>query len=158
MRLPDDGAPHRDPLPLTPRERARLALEEGLEVEDMRGVLDASVDLVLGDLLDAEPEGDVLVDGEVGVQRVALEDHRDVAVARRHVVDHAVADPQHAARDVLETGNHPERRRLAAPGRSDEHHELTVGDLQVEPRYRLRPVGVDLANSLERDCGHRTIL
>ena len=94
LRLPDDRPPHRDPLPLTPRERARLALEERLEVEDMRRFLDAAVDLVLRDFLDAQPEGDVLVDGEVRVQGVALEDHRDVAVARRHVVDDAVADAQ----------------------------------------------------------------
>ena len=102
LRLADDRAAHRDALALAAGERARLALEERLEVEDARGVLDAALDLVLRDLLDAEPEGDVLEDGEVRVERVALEDHRDVAIARRHVVHDAIADPEHAARDLLE--------------------------------------------------------
>ena len=34
--------------------------------------------------------------------------------------------------DRLEPGEHPQRRRLAAPRRPDEHEELAVGDLQVE--------------------------
>jgi hypothetical protein len=33
---------------------------------------------------------------------------------------------------VLEPGDHPQRRRLPAPRRPDEDHELLVGDLQFE--------------------------
>ena len=124
LRLPDDRAPHRDPLALPSRERSRLALEERLEIEHLGRILDPAVDLALRDLLHPQPEGDVLVDREVWVQGVALEDHRDVPVTRRDVVDDAVADAQHAPRDLLEAGHHPERCRLPAPRRADEHHEL----------------------------------
>ena len=158
LRLADDRAAHRDALALAAGERARLALEERLEVEDAGGVLDAALDLVLRDLLDAEAEGDVLEDGEVRVERVALEHHRDVAIARRHVVHDAIADPEHAARDLLEPGDHPERGRLAATGRADEDHELTVYDVEIQSRNRQRSVRVDLLDRLERDGGHRGVI
>ncbi len=100
--------------------------------------LHAALDLRLRHLLHPQAERDVLVDGQVRVERVALEHHRDVAVTRRHVVDDALADPQRALGDLLEAGDHPQRRRLAAPGRPDEHHELAVGDLEVETSLTAR--------------------
>jgi len=91
-RLADDRASHRDTLTLPARQRARLALQKRLEVEDPRSVADALVDLLLGDLLELQTERDVLIDRQVRIQRVALKHHRDVPVARRHVVDDAVGD------------------------------------------------------------------
>ena len=54
-----------------------------------------------------------------------------------------------ALADLLETGDHAKRRRLAAAGRADEHHELAVLDRQVERVDRARSVGVDLRDVLE---------
>ena len=113
-RLAHDRAAHRDPLALTAGERARLPLEEALEAQDLRCLLDSLVDLRLRHLLQLQAEGDVVVDGQVRIERIALEDHGDVAIARGHVVDHAIADLEHALGDVLEAGDHPERCRLAA--------------------------------------------
>src|SRR6476659_1555607 len=96
--------------------------------ERLRGLAHASVDLLLRDLLQPQPERDVLVDRQVRVERVALEDHRDVALARRHVVDDALADPQAALADLLQPRDHPQRGRLAAAGWADEHDELLVAD------------------------------
>jgi hypothetical protein len=113
-RFAHDRASHRDTLALAAGERTRLALEERLEVEDARGFLHAPIDLRFRDLLDLEAERDVVVDREVRVERVALEDHRDVAVTRRDVVDDAFADPDDPARDVLEPRDHAQGGRLAA--------------------------------------------
>src|SRR5579883_2958241 len=52
-----------------------------------------------------ETEGKVVVNAHVRVKRVALEDHRDVAVFRRHVVDQAITDVNVASADFLETGD-----------------------------------------------------
>ena len=111
LRLAHDRAAHRDPLALAAGERARLALEERSRARAMRAAsLTRLVDLVLRHLLDLQAEGDVLVDDQVRVERVALEHHRDVAVARRDVVDDALAD----ADDAL--GDRPRGRRpCAAP-------------------------------------------
>jgi hypothetical protein len=48
------------------------------------------------------------------------------------VVDVAPADPDLAAADLFEAGDHPEQGRFAAAGRADEHDELAVLDLQLD--------------------------
>ena len=45
----------------------------------------------------AQAEGQIVVDAHVLVERVVLEHHGDVAVARRQMVDHPVADADVAA-------------------------------------------------------------
>ena len=110
---------------------------------------------LLRHLPEPQAERDVVVDGQVRVERVALEDHRDVAVARRDVVDDALADPDDALADLLEAGDHAKRGRLAAARRADEDHELAVVDLEVQTAHRSRSVRVHLRHVLERDLGHR---
>ena len=61
-RLAHDRAAHRDALALAAGERARLALQVLLEPEELRGPLDALVDLRLRHLPEPQPERDVLVD------------------------------------------------------------------------------------------------
>ena len=102
-----------------------------------RGLLDAARDLVLREALEPQPERHVLVHRHVRVERVVLEHHRHVAVLRRDVVDHLAVDRDLAAGDVLEAGDHPQRRRLAAAGRADQHHELLVGDVEIDAAHRL---------------------
>ena len=155
LGLAHDRATHGHPLALTAGERAGLALEELGEPEDVGRLADALVDLRLRRLPQPEAEGDVVVDGEVRVERVALEDHGDVAVARGHVIDDALADSKHALADALEPGHHAERGRLAAARRADEHHELAVADLEIHPRHGARPVGIDLADSVKGHGCHQ---
>jgi hypothetical protein len=61
-------------------------------------------------VLEAQPERHVLVDRHVRIERVVLENHRHVAVFRRHVVDHLAVDRDLAVADVLEPGDHPQGR------------------------------------------------
>jgi len=68
----------------------------------------------------------------VWVERVVLEDHRNVARARRQVVHDALADPDLAVRDLLETRDHAQGGCLAAAGGADKHDELAVLDIEVE--------------------------
>ena len=154
LRLSHDRATHRDQLPLAARERARLAVEELRETEHVGRFPYAAVDLGLRRLSQPETECDVLVHRQVGVERVALEDHRDVAIARGTWLT-TRPDPQHALGDVLQPGDHAERGRLAAAGRADEHHELSVADLEIHPRYRAGAVGIDLADPLEGYGSHQ---
>ena len=102
-----------------------------------------------------ERECEVVEDGHVRVERVVLEDHRHVALPRVERVDEPVADPDLALGDLLEAGGHPQRRRLAASGGPDEHHQLTVGDLEVELGDGARPVRIDLADTAEGDRRHQ---
>jgi hypothetical protein len=89
----------------------------------------------------------------VRIERVVLEDHRDIAVLRRHVVDEAIADEDVAAGLFLEPGDHAERGRLATAGGTDEHEELFVPDLDVEVVDR-RHFAELLHDVVHVDCGH----
>ena len=69
-----------------------LRCEQLLELQHARRLAHAPVDLVLGVVVQPQAEGHVLVDAQVRVERVVLEDHGDVAVARLQVVDDLVVD------------------------------------------------------------------
>ena len=79
-----------------------------------------------------EAEGEVLPDAHVRVERVGLEDHGELALGRRHLGHVCAVDEDVAAADLLEAGDHPEQRRLAAAGGADEDDELAVVDLEVD--------------------------
>src|SRR5690606_29520642 len=111
-------------------------------------------DLVLGHLREGEREGDVVAHRHVRVQRVGLEDHRDVAVLRCPLVDTLAGDAQFTVGDVLETGDHVERGGFSAPGRADEDDELAVGDLEIHVADGLRSVRIFLRHLVEHDLGH----
>src|SRR3972149_11267142 len=101
-----------------------------VEPGDLGAVFAPPVDVRLGDLPKLEPEGHVVPDAHMRVQGVALEDHRDVTILGGHVVDDAIADEDGALGDLLKPGDHAQAGGLAAPGRADEDHELSVQDLE----------------------------
>ena len=109
----------------------------------------------LGHLAELEAEGEVVAHGHVRVQRVALEDHRDVAILGGHVVDHPVADAEFAGGDLLEPGDHPQAGGLAAAGRTDQDHVLAVRDLEVQVIDREH-VAVLLRDVIEGNGCHRS--
>ena len=97
---------------------------------------------------------DVLGHGHVRIERVALEHHRDVAVARldaRHV---AVADVHGAGGRDLEAGEHAQRGRLAAARRPEQHEERAVGHVEVERAQRERLRVEALLDAAEADLAH----
>jgi hypothetical protein len=154
-RLSHDRPTHRHPLALPAGQLTRLPVEQILEPEHPADRSDPPLDLRPGDPPHLEPEGDVVVDVLVRVQRVILEDHGDVALLRIEVVDDVVADPDLAFRDLFESSGHPESGRLAAAGGPDEHHELTVGHLEREVVDRARAVFEDLRHVIEVDARHQ---
>src|SRR4029453_13051820 len=88
--------------------------------------------LSLRTLWELEPEGQVPFHGHVWVERVVLEDHRDIALFGREIVDDAVADDDLALADLLQSGEHPQRGRLAATRRTYHDEQFTVLDREVE--------------------------
>jgi hypothetical protein len=125
-----------------------------LEVEDASRVLHLLVDLLLVHTAKAEREAHVLAHGHVRIQRIVLEDHRDVAVLRGELVHHIAADLELAVRDVLEAGDHAQRRRLAAAGGPDKDHELAVLDVEAQVPHGLVAVREALGHVVELDLRH----
>src|SRR5262249_35091200 len=75
--------------------------------------------------------------------------------ARRDAVHEPVADQDAAVGEVVEPGEHPERRRLPAARGTDEHEELAVGDVDGELVDGGR-VSEALGDVVERDRGHQS--
>jgi hypothetical protein len=111
-------------------------------------------DLGLAELLDLQPIGHVVVHAQVRVERVVLEDHRDVALLRRNLVDDGVVDHQISLADLLQPREHAQRGRLAAAGRAHQNHELAVADRQIERVHSLEAVVIDLRDAIERHACH----
>ena len=154
LGLAHDGPPHGHALALATGEVGRLAVEVLGEVEDPGSVHHALANLGRIDLGEAQRERHVLPHGHVGVEGIVLEHHGDVALARWLVVHDLAGDAQLALADVLEPGDHAERRRLPAAGGADEDHELAVGDVEREVADRHRVVRVALRDALQGDLGH----
>jgi hypothetical protein len=130
LRLARDRAADRDALPLAARQLLRLAVEQVIDVQDLRGLLHGLVDLRLLRAGELQPNAMLSYSVMCGYS-VRLEHHRDAALRARHVVDLRAVDQQLAARDVLEPGDHPHQRGFAAAARPDEHDEFAVGDVEV---------------------------
>jgi hypothetical protein len=105
----------------------------------------------------AQTEGHVVVDRHVRVERIGLEHHGDAALGRRHVVDDHAVDYQRAAGDLLQPGDHPQKRGLAAAGRTDKDDELALPDLQVDPVDHINGA-VGLLQALKFQAGHASLL
>ena len=128
-------------------------IEQVLDVQRLRRLGDGFLDLCLGHLRQLEPEGHVVVQVHVRIQRVALEHHRDAALGRGQVVDDTAADGQLAFGDVFQPGDGAQQRALAAAAGPHEDHELAVVDVQVDPLQDLR-VAVGLADPGQLHFGH----
>jgi hypothetical protein len=127
-----DGAADRHPLALAAGQLAWRALQVRHEVEDLRGPLDLVADrrgIGLGEL---EREAHVLEHAHVRVQRVALEHHREVALAAGSVVmsrpSSSSVPPSIASRPAISRSSVD----LPQPGRADEDDELAALDRQVD--------------------------
>jgi hypothetical protein len=138
LRIAHDGAAHGDALALAAGERAGIALQQLVEAEDARGVLDALVDLALRRVAQTQREGHVLRHRHMRVERVLLEHHGDVALFGRNVVDDLGADGDLPARDAFEPGEHAQQGGLSASRGTDQNDEFAVLDLDVDAVDHLR--------------------
>lgn len=115
VRLADDGAADGDPLTLSTRELTRIALQEIADAEHLGGFADPLPDFDLRSPSRAQTEADVLVDRQIGVERIILKHHRDVPLARAQIVDDCAADRDRTVVRVLKTGDGSQKCALPQP-------------------------------------------
>src|SRR5688500_3929423 len=132
LGMPDDRPPQCHPLALAAGELLRLPVEQLTDTQQLRGLLHPGVDRGSGQLPELERKAQVVPDREVGIQGIILEYHRDVAIARGHVVDNPVPDPDGAGRGRLQSRDHPQGGGLPAAGGTDQHQELALADLEID--------------------------
>ena len=132
LGLAHDGAADGDALLLAAGELGRPAVEQGTDLEQLGGALHLLADRRRVELAQAQRVGDVLEHRLVRIESVVLEHHRDVAVARRKIVDPGLAEADVTGADVLEPGQHAQRRGLAAARGPKDAKELVLRAFQVQ--------------------------
>ena len=114
LRVHHERARERDALLHAAGELRGLGLLATGQVHQLERLAGLLVALLLADLALLEPVGDVVEHGHVREQRVGLEDRVDVALVRRDADGGAAVDLDLALGRLVEAGDHPQRRRLAA--------------------------------------------
>ncbi len=149
-RLADHGTGQRDALPLAAGHLAGLAIEQVVDLQRTRHFGDVALDRLAGAALaghqvadegqalaarqpaHGERHRDVLASGQVRIEGVGLEDHRNVAVGRRRPGHFLAADDDLAAVGMIEAGEDAQQRTLAAAGRADQRDEFARLDLEAD--------------------------
>ncbi len=67
----------------------------------------------------------------MGVERIVLEDHRDIAIFGGNVIDQPIANVKVAFRDLFEAGNHPQNRSFATARWTNQNHEFAIEDFEI---------------------------
>ena len=132
-----NGAGQRHPLTLSAGEGARLAVEIGGQTEGCGRGFGGRRALGLVDTAHLQRELDVRAHRLVRIEGVTLEDHGHVTIFRKHVVHQTITDEHLSRGGILETGDRAQKRGLPAPRRSEQDHELAVGDIERDLVHRL---------------------
>jgi hypothetical protein len=115
-----------------PPESSFGALQVGREVQDLGGAADLLLNHRLVDIGQAQRERHVVEHAHVRVERVALEHHRQIALARIQLGDVAPIEMQAAAVNVGQAGDHAQQRRFAAARGADEDDEFALLDREID--------------------------
>ncbi len=124
------------------------------DVQQLGGILHAALAFVARYLAQLQAELQILFHRHVRVKGVVLEDHRDVAILRRHVVHQPVADVDVPLADLFQPRNHAQRGGLAATGRAYENKEFLVLDVQVDVVHGADVARVDFRDAFETNLSH----
>jgi hypothetical protein len=131
------------------------SIQAGVEAEPFRGAPHPLARFTRRHLAGHQGEPDVLLDGQVRVERVILEHHCDIPLRGRDVVDEAIGDVDASAVGALQPRNQPQQRGLAATGWTEQDEALAGQHLEIDIAKRgVRPEA--LADALETDLGRRS--
>ena len=122
----DERAGERHALLLAAGELARIAVGERYQLDEVERAADPVGGVRPRHAAHLQRERDVVEDGEVREQRVALEDHAEVALLGRQVRDARVVDEDVARRGLDEAGDDHEQRGLPRAGWAEQRQELTA--------------------------------
>ena len=134
----NNGAGYADQLLLTARELRGEEVFLADDAEAIKGVSDQSLTLGAGDVFVGERQVDVLGDGEVVEQVIALKDHADVAAGEVGAalagegLDGGAVEGELAGPGVVEHGKDVEEGGFSCAGRAGDGDELAGQDVEVD--------------------------
>ena len=159
MRLGSDSAGDCNTLLLAAGQLGRVTVYILADLHSSKGILDAAIYLILGQLLDIQTERDVLAHRHMRPQCVGLEYQVEVTFARRRemslrsVDDFLAVHVNGAVLRLLQAGYYTQRGGFAAAGRAEQRHKVTVFNREV---YILQNVvlTVEFINMLQFNFAH----
>ena len=77
-----------------------------------------------------QAEGNIFFHGHIRKDGIVLKYHADIPLCRIHIIDPDIIKKEVTALNGIEARNHPQQRRLTAPGWTKEGEELTLPDIQ----------------------------
>ena len=131
--LLDQRAADREALLLAAGQGGGPARERVADAEHRGDRIDPLADLGAGYPALAQRVGEIVEGREMRVEREGLEDHRHVAALHRGIGDVAAGKEDPAGIRPLEPGDRAQGGGLAGSARSQDHEELALGDLEIEP-------------------------
>jgi hypothetical protein len=132
VRREKRGASQGDALPFAAREGIRQTVERRAKPEGFSNFSDLVGDRLGLVAAPAEPAGEILAHGHVGMERAALKHHAHVPVFGRQFVDAPAVEVDAAGISRVESGDQTEESGLAAAGGADDDEQFPVGGLQTQ--------------------------
>ena len=130
-RLPHDRTANRNPLTLASGELFGLALQQMGDVQYLGSIFHAPVNLRLGSACQLQSKTHVLRHVHMGIKRIVLEHHGNVARHRGHLGHVLAVDENPAFTHLFQPRNHAQRGGFAAARFTQQHHEFTLVNIQV---------------------------
>jgi hypothetical protein len=157
-----DRTAYSHPLALAAGKCRRLPVQNAGEAKQFRDLSHAPVRLGFGTFAQTQTESQVLIDGEMGIERRLLKHHRHTSVFGRASIHRLVVEGNAAARRVLETRDQAQSGRFATARRPDEDEGFMVLDREADIVGRadalaLRPAK-DFGQMFDNNPCHATIV
>ncbi len=86
-----------------------------------------------------------------------MENHGNVTILWRHVIDDTAPDLDLARRNRLQPGNHAQERGLAAAGRADKHDKFAVINVDIDAVHDLH-CAIALGDAANLNICHAILL
>ena len=140
-----------DALLLAARQALRQAVLVLRDLHDIEDLVYLLLHLGLRRLAELESVLDILAHRHVREDRIALEDHADIALVRRDIVDDLVIEADLAAFNGVEARDHAQKRRLSASRRAEQGKEFSILDVLRQSRDDGQ-LAVALDDLVDVDC------
>ena len=156
-RLSNQRATHRHALALAAGELARPAIQKMLDLQRLGDLRHRLVALGLRHAAHLHAERHVLRDRHIGIERVGLKHHRDVALGGVQIVDRVAVDANVAGADRFKPRDRVEKRRFSAARRADQNEKAALVERKVDALQDLQRAEA-LAQAIDFEKGHRVNL
>ena len=158
LRIPYDGASHGHSLSLTAGKGFRLPVQVLLQAQDSCRVIDSLINLRLGDAAHLQAESHIVPHRQMGIQGVILKYHGNIPVLGSHCIHNLPVNLKGPFRDILQSGDHSERRGFSASRGTDKNDKFFVLNIQIKILYRFKTVRILLINVFQSNAGHNSTL